>query len=144
LQTHSEGVQSILSQTPCSCIQISRRPGRIPSIPCTSYEPNNTFQIPWFHSYGLYCMFLLSTLSHACSQSSPRHPAAVSKSSGGLIGFLTCYTHATSLSPHLRYIGFIVMDSIFLLSTLSHACRGCTINDLPDTLQLYSNHQKLR
>src|SRR6266404_4440000 len=91
-----------------------------------------------------HCMFLLSTLSHACSQSSPRHPAAVSKSPGGLIGFLTCYTHATSLIPHLRYIDFIVMDSIFLLSTLSHACRGCTLNPLPDTLWLYPNLRKPR
>ncbi len=42
---------SIISQTPCGCIQISGSPGRIPSILCTPYKPHNTSQISWFHSY---------------------------------------------------------------------------------------------
>ena len=37
----------------------------------------------------------------------------------------------------LRYLGFIVTDSILLLSTPSHAFGGCTVNHLPDTLWLY-------
>ena len=39
----------------------------------------------------------------------------------------------------LRYLGFIVTDSIFLLSTLFHAISGCTVNHLLDTLQLDLN-----
>src|SRR6266404_4908442 len=49
LCTLCQGVQSIISQTPCRCIQICRSPGRIHSMLCTSYKPNNTSQIPWFH-----------------------------------------------------------------------------------------------
>ena len=130
-------VQSFISQKPCSCIQISGLPSSIPSMLDTSYNPHITSQISWFHSYWLYIPveYIVPSLQTVFKQSSPRHPAAVSKSLGGLVGFLACYTHPTILISLLIYHGFIVTNSIFQLNTLSQACRGCSNNHLPDTLQ---------
>ncbi len=97
--------------------------------------------MPWYHSYWL-CIpveYTVSCLQRMYTQSSPRHPPAVSKSLEAPVGYQSYYAHPTSLIPLLRYFGFIVTDSVFLLSTLSHSCRGCTLNHLSDTLWLYLN-----
>src|SRR6266404_327801 len=69
-------------------------------------------------------------LSDVYSQSSPRHPTAVSKSPDAPVAFLACYLHPTSLITLLKYFCFIVTDSVFLLNTLSYAFRQCTVNHL--------------
>ena len=83
----SDSVQSIISQTPCNCIQISRHPSSIPSM--------------------------LHTV------------------------------HPISLIQPLRYLWFIVTDSVFLLNTLSHVClytldfigSNCTVKCIHSSIQ---------
>ena len=129
-------VQSIISQTPFGCIQLSGWPSSISSMLHTCYKPHITSQISWVHSYSLYIPveYTVPFFQRVYSQSSPRYPAAVSKSPGCPVAFLACYTHPTILILLLRYLGFMVTDSIFQLN-----CRGCSNNHLPDTLQLYPN-----
>ena len=128
------------------CVQLSQRPAEFPSMLCASCKPHNTSQILQFHSFSLYCILQCAMFcrGHTIKQSSPRLPAALSKSPEALVGFLAYYAHPTGPITLLRYLGFIVNDFIFLLSTLSHACRGCTLNHLPDTLQLYPNVWEVR
>src|SRR6266404_1147659 len=44
-----DSVQSTISQTPCSSIQISGQPGSIPSMLHTPYKPYTTSQIASYH-----------------------------------------------------------------------------------------------
>ena len=125
-----EGVQSMISQIPSNSIQITGSSGRIPSMLHTSYKPHTTSQIPWFDSNWL-CIpvgYTVPCLQRVYTWSSPRHPVAVSKSLEAPVGPLAYYAHPSSSITLLRYFGFIGTNSIFLLSTLSHPCRGCSIN----------------
>jgi len=97
-----EGVHSMISQTTCSCIKICRSSGRIHSMLCTSYKPNNTSQIPWFHINWLYIPveYTAPCLQRVYTQWSPRHPTAVPKSPEAPVGFIAYYTHPTGQSGH--------------------------------------------
>ncbi len=49
-------VQSIISQTPFGCIQLSGWPSSISSMLHTPYKPHITSQISWVYSYLLYIL----------------------------------------------------------------------------------------